>query len=60
ISGGGSVLLGTGIDDSVVGDLLCVNNWITATDAISHADAAMTIDNHVMNAGAGAIETVGT
>jgi len=60
IWGGGSVLLGTGIDDSVVGDLLCVNNWITATDAISHADAAMTIDNHVMNAGAGAIETVGT
>jgi len=60
IWGGGAVLLGTGIDDSVVGDLLCVNNWITATDAISHADAAMTIDNHVMNAGAGAIETVGT
>jgi hypothetical protein len=60
IWGGGAVLLGTGIDDSVVGDLLCVNNWITATDAISHADAAMTIDNHVLNAGAGAIETVGT
>lgn len=60
ISGGGSVLLGTGIDDSVVGDLLCVNNWITATDAISHADAAMTIDNHIMDAGVGAIETVGT
>jgi hypothetical protein len=60
IWGGGAVLLGTGIDDSVVGDLLCAGNWITATDAISHADAAMTIDNHVMNAGAGAIETVGT
>lgn len=60
IWGGGTVLLGTGIDDSAVGDLLCANNWITATDAISHADAAMTIDNHVMNAGAGAIETVGT
>lgn len=60
ISGGGAVLLGTGIDDSVVGDLLCVNNWITATDAISHADATMTIDNHVLNAGVGAIETAGT
>jgi len=60
IWGGGAVLLGTGIDDSVVGDLLCVNNWITATDAISHADAAMTIDNHIMDAGVGAIETVGT
>ena len=60
IWGGGQVLLGTGIDDSVVGDLLCVQNWITATDAISHADAAMTIDNHVMNAGVGAIETIAT
>jgi len=60
ISGGGSVLLGTGIDDSVVGDLFCVDNYITATDAINHADAAMTIANHVINAGAGAIELVGT
>ena len=60
IWGGGAVLLGTGIDDSVVGDSLCVGNWITATDAISHADAAMTIDNHVQNAGVGAIETAGT
>jgi len=60
ISGGGSVLLGTGIDDSVVGDLMCVNNWITATDAISHADAAMTIANHVINAGVGAVELTGT
>jgi len=60
IWGGGGVLLGTGIDDSVVGDLLCVHNWITATDAINHADAAMTIDNHVQNAGVGAIETAGT
>lgn len=60
IWGGGGVLLATGIDDSVVGDLLCVHNWITATDAISHADAAMTIDNHVQNAGVGAIETAGT
>lgn len=60
IWGGGAVLLGTGIDDSVVGDLLCVNNYITATDAISHADAAMTIANHVINAGAGAVELTGT
>jgi hypothetical protein len=60
IWGGGAVLLGTGIDDSVVGDLLCAGNWITATDAISHADANMTIDNHVINAGVGAIELVGT
>jgi len=60
IWGGGSVLLGTGIDDSVVGDSFCVGNWITATDAISHADAAMTLDNHVQNAGVGAIETAGT
>jgi len=60
IWGGGAVLLGTGIDDSVVGDLLCTGNWITATDAINHADATMTIDNHVQNAGVGAIETAGT
>jgi len=60
IWGGGAVLLATGIDDSVVGDLLCAGNWITATDAINHADAAMTIDNHVQNAGVGAIETAGT
>ena len=60
IWGGGAVLLGTGIDDSVVGDLLCAGNWITATDAINHADANMTIDNHVINAGVGAIELVGT
>jgi len=60
IWGGGQVLLGTGIDDSVVGDLLCANNYITATDAISHADAAMTIANHVINAGAGAVELTGT
>jgi len=60
IWGGGAVLLGTGIDDSVVGDLLCVDNYITATDAISHADANMTIANHVINAGVGAIELVGT
>jgi hypothetical protein len=60
IWGGGSVLTATGIDDSVVGDLLCAGNWITATDAISHLDPAMTIDNHVINAGAGAIELVGT
>ena len=60
IWGGGEVLLGTGIDDSVVGNSLCVDNWITATDAISHADAAMTIANHVQNAGVGAVETAGT
>jgi len=59
-NGGSGALLATGIDDSVVGDLLCVNNWITATDAISHADANLTIDNHVQNAGVGAIETAGT
>ena len=60
IWGGGAALLATGINDSVVGDLLCAGNWITATDAINHADAAMTIDNHVQNAGVGAIETAGT
>jgi len=60
IWGGGAVLLATGINDSVVGDLLCAGNWITATDAINHADANMTIDNHVINAGVGAIELVGT
>jgi len=60
IWGGGAVLLGTGIDDSVVGDLLCVNNYITATDAISHADAAMPIANHVIDAGVGAVELAGT
>lgn len=60
ISGGGAVLLGTGIDDSVTGDTLCVDNWISATDAINHADANMTIANHVLNAGVGAVETAGT
>ena len=59
-NGGSGALLATGIDDSVVGDLFCVNNWIVAVDAISHADANMTIDNHVNNNGVGAIELVGT
>jgi len=59
-NGGTGALLATGIDDSVVGDLFCVHNWIVAVDAISHADANMTIDNHVNNNGAGAIELVGT
>lgn len=60
ISSGVGGLLTTGIDDSASGNTLCVGNWITAVDAISHADAAMTIDNHVQNAGVGAIETAGT
>lgn len=60
IWGGGSVLLGTGIDDSVVGDLFCANNYIVATDAISHADAAMTVANHVINGAVGAVELTGT
>jgi len=50
----------TGIDDSVVGGSLVVDNWITATDAISHADADMTIANHVVNGAVGAVETTGT
>jgi len=53
-------LLTTGINDSVTGDTLVVGNWITAVDAINHANAALTIDNHVQNAGVGAIETAGT
>lgn len=60
ISGGGSVLLATGINDAVTGDTLCVDNWITATDAINHADAAMLIANHVQDAGVGAVEAAGT
>jgi len=60
ISGGGAVLLATGIDDSVTGDTLCVDNFITATDAIDHADVDMCIANHVINAGAGAVELTGT
>lgn len=60
ISSGIGGLLATGIDDSTTGDTLCVGNWITAVDAINHADATMTIDNHVQNAGVGAIETAGT
>jgi len=60
IWGGGAVLLATGINDSAVGDLLCVNNYITATDAINHADANMTIANHVIDAGVGAVELAGT
>jgi len=59
-NGGSGALLATGIDDSVVGDLFCVGNWVVAVDAISHADANMTIDNHVNNNGVGAIELVGT
>jgi len=60
-NGGSGVLLATGIDDSVVGDLFCVNNFISATDAISHADGAnMTVGNLVINAGVGAHELVGT
>jgi hypothetical protein len=57
---GGGALLTTGINDSVVGDLFCVHNWIVAVDAINHADANMTIGNHVNNNGVGAIELVGT
>jgi len=53
-------LLATGIDDSTTGDTLVVGNWITAVDAINHANATLTIDNHVQNAGVGAIETAGT
>lgn len=61
IWGGGAVLLATGIDDSVVGDSYCTNNWVSATDAISHADLAnMALDNHVLNAGVGAVEAAGT
>jgi hypothetical protein len=57
---GGGALLTTGINDSVVGDLFCAGNWIVAVDAINHADANMTIDNHVNDNGVGAIELVGT
>lgn len=61
ICGGGAVLLATGIDDSVVGDSFCVDNWVSATDAISHADLAnMCIANHVLDAGVGAVEAAGT
>lgn len=61
ICGGGAVLLATGIDDSVVGDSFCVDNWVSATDAINHADLAnMCVANHVINAGAGAVEAAGT
>jgi len=59
-NGGQGALLATGIDDSVVGNLFCAGNWIVAVDAINHADANMTIDNHVNDNGVGAIELVGT
>jgi len=59
-NGGSGALLTTGIDDSVVGDLYCDDNRIVAVDAINHADANMTINNHVNNNGVGAIELVGT
>jgi len=49
----------TGINDAV-GNTLVVDNWITATDAISHADATMVIANHVQDAGVGAVEAAGT
>lgn len=52
--------LATGIDDSTTGHTLVVDNWITAVDAISHANASMTIANHVINGGVGAVELTGT
>ena len=52
--------IATGIDDSTTGHTLVVDNWITAVDAINHANAANTIANHVQNAGVGAVETAGT
>jgi len=57
---GTGALLTTGIDDSTTGDTLCVDNWVTAVDAISHANASLTIANHVINAGVGAVELTGT
>jgi len=55
------VFAGTvGIDDSVVGTTMVVDNWINATDAISHGNAQLTIANHVMNGAVGAVETTGT
>jgi len=59
ISRGGQGALATGIHDAV-GDTLVVDNWITATDAINHADATMVIANHVQDAGVGAVEVAGT
>ena len=50
----------TGILDDVVGQALIIDNWITATDAISAADATMVIANHVQDAGVGAVEAAGT
>lgn len=49
-----------GIDDNN-GNSYCVNNWISATDAIEHANTAtQCIANHVINVATGAIETTGT
>lgn len=49
----------TGIQD-LNGNTICVDNWITATDAINHATAANCIANHVIDAGVGAVELTGT
>jgi len=57
---GTSGTLATGIDDSTTGHTLVVDNWITAVDAINHANASMTIANHVINGGVGAVELTGT
>jgi hypothetical protein len=49
-----------GIND-LSADTYCVNNYITATDAIVHANSAtMCIANHVINNGVGAVEAAGT
>jgi len=50
----------TGIDDSVVGGTAVIDNWISAADAINHADMTRVIGNHVMNGAVGAVESAGT
>lgn len=54
------VAVTTGIDDSVVGGTMVVNNWVSAADAINHADGTRVIGNHVMDGAVGAVESAGT
>jgi len=46
-----------GIDDSVVGGSAVIDNWVSAADAISHANMNRVIANHVMNGAVGAVES---
>jgi len=56
----GGIPAGIGIDDNA-GNSYCIDNWITALDAIDHAGGnAYLVANHVYTAGGGAVEVAGS